>query len=163
MQARVSDVLRIVSEEIEVYRDLVEHARRKTALLVHGRLESIIESNKVEETFGIKLRILETEMERLCAELSEVFKISQEDFTLLKLADAVEPSVAEEIRRQIRVFKNLIEQLRSINRRNLKLAENSMHYSRGLLDFLANATSSYQRTGLFRPIHPARSSISHQA
>ena len=163
MQNRISDLLRVVREEIELYRDLIEHVRRKTAVLVQGDVEAILESNKIEETFNIKLRILEVEMARLCADLSQTFKIPREEFSLLKLADGVEQSVASEIRLHTSLFKNLIEQLRSVNRRNMKLAESSIHYSQGLLDFLSNATSSYQKSGLFRPFPATQSMISRQA
>ncbi len=162
MESRVSDILRIVREEIDLYRDLIEHARRKTALLVQGRLEAILESNKVEETFNIKLRILETEMARLCSDLCKALKIPREGFTLLKLADGVEQRVAAEIKSQTNLFKNLVDQLKSVNQRNLRLVESSIHYSRGLLDLISNATSSYQKTGLFRPF-PAIQTFSHQA
>ena len=163
MEGRVSDLLRIVREEIDVYRDLIEHARRKTALLVQGRVDAILESNKIDETFNIKLRILESEMARLCSDLCSVFRIPREEFTLLKLADGVEQSVAAEIKSQTNLFKNLFDQLKSVNQRNMKLVENSIHYSKGLLDLLCNATSSYQKSGLFRP-HPAsHTTFSHQA
>jgi hypothetical protein len=163
MEKIVSDLLSIVREEIGVYRDLIEHARRKTALLVHGRMEAILESNKTEETFNIKLRILENEMMRICLELSRACKIPREEFTLLKLADGVEQSVAAEIRSQTNLFKNLVDQLKSVNQRNMKLVECSIHYSKGLLDFIANATSPYQGTGLFKPFSAIHSTISHQA
>jgi len=77
MESRISDLLRIVREEIAIYRDLIEHARHKTALLVQGRVDALLESNKTEETFNIKLRILETEMSRLCVDLCGALKISR--------------------------------------------------------------------------------------
>ncbi len=163
MESRLSDLLRIVREEIDIYRDLIEHARRKTALLVQGRLDAILESNKIEETFNIKLRILETEMARLCCDLCNAFRIPREEFTLLKLADGVEQPVAAEIKSQTNLFRNLIAQLKSVNQRNMRLVENSIHYSRGLLDFVSNATSSYQKTGLFKPYPAIPRTISHQA
>jgi hypothetical protein len=163
MEQPLSDLLGIVSEEIALYRELIEHARRKTALLVQGRLEPLLECNKVEETFNIQLRILENEMARLCRELCQAFKIPREEFTLLKLADGVEQSVAAEIKSQTSLFKNLIEQLKAVNQRNMKLVESSLKYSRGLLDFLAGATSSYQGSGLLKPIPAIQTTLSRRA
>ncbi len=163
MENWISDLLRVVGEEIAVYRDLIEHARRKTALLVQGHLDAILESNKIEETYNIKLRILETEMARLCSDLCRSLRIPREEFTLLKLADGVEQSVASEIKSQTNLFKNLIGQLKSVNQRNRRLIENSIHYSKGLLDFLSNATSSYQGTGLFKTNPAIQTTFSHQA
>jgi hypothetical protein len=152
MENHISDLLGIIREEINLYRDLIEHARRKTALLAQGRVEAILESNKAEEAYNIKLRMLENEMVRLCSELSQAFRIPREEFTLMKLADRLEQSLALEIRSQTTLFRNIVKQLKSVTQRNMRLIERSLHYSRGLLDLVYNATSSYQRTGLFRPV-----------
>ncbi len=130
---------------------------------MQGRLEPLVESNKVDETFNIKLRILESEMERLCDDVCRTFHIPREDFTLLKLADGLERSVAAEIKSLSGLFKNLVEQLKSVNQRNIRLVESSIRYSRGLLDFFAGATTSYQGTGLLRPISAGQSTISRRA
>ena len=163
MERWISDILRIVREEIAIYRDLVEHARRKTALLVRGQVDEILESNKIEETFNIKLRILENEMVRLCSDLCKALKIPREEFTLLKLADGVEQPLAAEIKFQTNLFRHIIDQLKSVNQRNRRLVESSIHYSRGLLDFLSNFTTSYQETGLFKPYAAVQTTFSHQA
>ena len=130
MESRVSELLGLIREEISLYRDLIEHARRKTALLVQGSVQAILESNKVEETFNIKLRMLEDEVRRLCLELCQAFRLPREEFTLLKLAEGFEKPVAEEIKSQTSLFRNLIEQLKSVNQRNMKLIESSVRYSR---------------------------------
>jgi hypothetical protein len=163
MERWIPDILRIVREEIAIYRDLVEHARQKTALLVQGRADAILESNKVEETFNIKLRILENEMVRLCFDLCAALKVPREEFTLLKLADRVEQSVAMEIKSQTNLFKLLVDQLKSVNQRNMRLVENSLNYSKGLLDFLSNVSTSYEETGLFKPYPAIQTTLSHRA
>jgi hypothetical protein len=45
----------------------------------------------------------------------------------------------------------------------MKLVESSLSYSRGLMDFISNATSSYQSTGEFNPYAAAQTSISSKA
>jgi hypothetical protein len=163
METRISELLKLIREEISLYRDLIEHSRRKTALLVQGSVTALLESNKAEETFNIKLRMLEEEMRRLCLEFAQTLSVPREEFTLLKLAEGFEPPVAQEIRSLTNLFRNLVDQLKSVNQRNMRLVESSMRYSRGLLDFLANATSSYQMTGMFRPFPAVQTTISHRA
>ncbi|MBZ5495454.1 MAG: flagellar protein FlgN [Acidobacteriia bacterium] len=163
MEEQIAALMNIVREEIALYRDLIDHARRKTALLVRGPLEAILESNKIDETFNVKLRLLENEVARLCQQLCQALHIAREEFTLLKLADGVEQSVAAEIRSQSTLFKHMVDQLKSVNQRNRKLVENSLHYSHGLLDFISNATSSYQSTGLFKPYSAVANTISDKA
>jgi hypothetical protein len=163
MSDQISELLGIVRDEICLYRDLIEHARRKTALLVQGRVEAILESNKSEEAFNAGLRTLEAEMVRLCGDLGRAFKIPREEFTLMKLAESVEQSFALEIKSQAALFRNIVKQLKSVNQRNRRLIERSVHYSEGLLALIANATGSYQPTGLFEPIPNTQPTFSQRA
>jgi hypothetical protein len=163
MDDMISDLLGIVSEEIKIYRNLIEHTRRKTALLVQGRVEAILESNKVEEAFNLKLRDLENEMVRLCHDLSELFRIPLEEFNLLRFADNLEQPLAQQIRSQTALFGNLVRQLKSVTQRNVRLIEKSLQYSRGLLDLISNVKGSYQQTGLFRAVPSVQSTFSQRA
>ena len=163
MDELVSAVLRIVKEEIGLYRELTTHARAKTALLVRGRLDAILESNKVDETFNLKLRMLEDEMSRLTIQICRALQIPREEFTLLRLAERSDPSTAEEIRSLATLFRNLVSQLKKVNQRNMRLIESSLHISRGLIDFISNATSSSQASGLLKPSSGSRSTISSRA
>jgi len=163
MESRLKDLLNVVAEEIGVYRDLIEHARRKTALLVQGSLDAILQSNREDETFNTRLRTLESEIVRLCEGLSAEFRIPREEFTLLRLADGLEDPFAAEIKSQTSLFRNLVHQLEIVNQRNMRLIESSVRYSRGLLDFLANATTSYQQSGMFRPVPVLSTTLSRQA
>ena len=159
----ISDLLGIVREEIVLYRDLVEHAKRKTALLAQGSVEAILESDKIEEAFNSRLQVLEKEMNRLCHDLSRSFRISREEFTLMKLADNLEPSLAREIKSQTAIFRNIVEQLKSIRQRNMRLIEKSLYYSRGLLALISNASGSYRQNGLFEQIPSIRPTFSQRA
>jgi hypothetical protein len=163
MNDPISDLLGVIREEISLYRDLVEHVRRKTALLVNGSIEAILESNKVEETCNSRLQVLEAEMKRLCFDLSHAFRIPREEFTLMKLADNLEQSLATEIRSQATLFRNIVKQLKSISQRNAQLIEKSIHYSRGLLALIANASGSYHPDGLFGQVPTIRPTYSQRA
>jgi hypothetical protein len=163
MDDRISDLLGIIRDEISLYRDLIEHARRKTAVLVQGRVEAILESNQIEETFNIKLRTLETRMKGLCQDLSKSFRIPREEFTLMKLADNIEESFAQEIRTQTTLFRNMVNQLKSVTQRNMRLIEKSLHYSRGLLACISCVSGSYKHTGLFESIPSIQPTFSQRA
>jgi hypothetical protein len=163
MDELIPAIVKVVREEIDLYRELITHAREKTALLVGGRLGAILESNKIDETFNLKLRVLENEMARLTCQICQKLQISKEEFTLLRLAEGTDPSVADEIRSLTTLFRNLVDQLKKVNQRNTKLIESSLHFSRGLIDFISNATSSYQSTGFLKPFSANRSTISSRA
>jgi hypothetical protein len=163
MDDRISDLLRIIRDEISLYRELVEHARNKTAWLVQGRVEAILESNRIEETFNGRLRALESEMIRICRELSRSFRIPPEEFTLMKLSENLEQSLALEIRNQTTLFRNIVKQLKSISQRNRRLVEKSLHYSRGLLALISNMRGSYQQTGLFESVPSVPPTFSQRA
>ncbi|MBN2319511.1 MAG: flagellar export chaperone FlgN [Acidobacteria bacterium] len=162
MDERISDLLGILKEEINLYRDIIEHAREKTALLAQGRVEAIQESNKVEGTFNIKMRFLENEMKRLCSEICQTAGIAREEFTLKKLAENLEQPAAGELKSQTELLGNIVMQLKAVSRRNMQLIEKSVKYSQGLLGLVSNATSPYQRTGLFRSIPAVQPTFSHR-
>jgi hypothetical protein len=163
MDEQIAALMNVVRREIAVYRDLIEHARRKTAILVRGSLEAILESNRIDEAFNLRLRALEKEMARLCQGLCQTLHITLDDFTLWRLAEGLDQSAAAEIRSQSNLFRHLVEQLKSINQRNRRLAERSVHFSQGLLDFIANATGSYQRSGMLRPYVAVSGTVSSKA
>jgi len=163
MDELIAAMVKVVRDEVDIYRALIFHAREKTSLLVRGRLAAILESNKIDESFNLKLRLLEDEMARLTARACQGLQIPREEFTLLKLAESAEPTVAEEIRSLATLFKNLVDQLKKVNQRNMRLIESSLHFSRGLIDFISGATSSYQKTGLLKPYSVVRGSISSRA
>jgi hypothetical protein len=159
----ISDLLGIIREETSLYRDFLENARRKTSLLVQGSVEAILENNQAEETLSARLRELELEMARRCNDLSRAFRIPREEVTLMKLAESLEPSLALEIRAQTALLRDLIKQLKSISRRNLRLIEKSVHYAQGLLALIANASGSYRPNGLFEQIPSIQPTFSQQA
>jgi hypothetical protein len=163
MDDRISDLLKIVQEEINLYRDLIEQERRKTALLTQGCVEAILESNRIDEMHNAKLRALEMEMISLCQDLCRSFQIPREEFTLMKLANCLDPSLALEIKTQTTLFRNIVKQLKSVSRHNIKLMEKSIHYSRGLLALISNALGSYRHTGLFDPIPSVQPTYSRRA
>ena len=80
MTQELSAFLKIVQEEIDLYRELIAHARKKTSLLVRGHLGAILESNKIDETFSVKLRMLEDELARLSVQICQKFQIKREEF-----------------------------------------------------------------------------------
>lgn len=163
MDDRISDLLGMVREEIALYRDIVEHARRKTALLVQGRVEAILESNKIEETFHLQFRALETQRSRLCEDLSQAFRIPREEFALIKLAEHLQQPLALEIRTQIVHLRNIAQQLKSVSNRNRKLIEKSLLYSKGMLAHISNASGSYQQSGMFETIPSIPPAFSQRA
>ena len=162
MDERISDLLGIIGKEIDLYRDLIDHAREKTALLSQGRLDDIVENSKVEETFNIKLCFLENEMKRLCSEICQIQGIAREEFTLMNLAENLEQPASLELKSLTTLLRNLVKQLKNVSQRNLRLIEKSIEYSQGLLGLISNATSPYQRTGLFRSIPAVQPTFSHR-
>ncbi len=163
MNETVRDLIEIVRKEIDLYRELIEHSRSKTRLLMNGSLDAVLESNKAEDTYSIKLRLLEEEFARISLDLCERIGISRKEFSLSRLARALEPPLALEIRSQSKVFLGLVRRLQTANQRNQKLIESSLDYSRGWLDFISNATSSYQGTGLLRPHKLVQTTLSRHA
>lgn len=163
MDERILNLLSIIRDEINLYRDLIEHARHKTAVLVRGSVEAILECNRIEKGFNIKLRSLEKEMSGLCRDLSRSFRIPHEEFTLGKFADKLEQSLALEIKSQTTLFGNMVNQLKAVSQRNMRLIEKSLHYSRGLLAFVSNVSDPRQKSRFFGQIPTNHTTFSQRA
>jgi flagellar biosynthesis/type III secretory pathway chaperone len=149
MHDRISELLGIVREEIEITRDLLENARQKTKLLIDGRVEAILEANKTDETLSHTLQFLERRLVRLGQELVPSSGITRETFTLTQLADLLGNPLAREIRNQAAILRNIMTHLQSINERNMRLIDSSLNYSKGMLALLSNASGSYKKSGSF--------------
>lgn len=137
MDERILSLLDIIREEIRIYRDLVEHVRRKTVLLATGRIEAVLEFAEAEAGFNSRLRALENQMVNLCQELSRALEIPCAEFSLQRLAETVEKSLAQEIRSQVVLFRNIVGQLKAVSQRNMRLLERSLG-SRGPGSFPAD-------------------------
>jgi hypothetical protein len=163
MEDRISDLLGIVREEIQLYRDLVEHAREKTSLLVQGRVDAILESNKIGEELLFQLQGMEMKRVSLCNDFILAFGIPREEFTLNKLAERLELPHALEIRTQIKLFQNVAKQLKNIGMRNQKLTDQALNYSKGMMMVIANASGAYQSSGVFEKIPAIMPTFSQRA
>jgi hypothetical protein len=163
MDIRISDLLEIIQEEVRLYRELIEHTQRKSNILVQGCVETILESNRVDEMYHAKIRALENKRLRLCQDLSRSLRIPPEEATLMKLTDYLEPSFALEVRTQATLLRDAVMQLKALNRRNRKLVERIGRYSQGLLSLFYNAMSSYRQTGQFEPTVFIRPTYSRSA
>ena len=100
----------------------------------------------------------------VAAEAGDTVQRIQEEVRALDvaLAEKVEQSAAVEIESQVNLFRSLFDQLKRTNQRNRRLIESSARYSRGLADYIANATGSYQGTGLLRPLDAVQATISRR-
>jgi len=126
MDERICRLFGIIGQEILLYRNLTQHARRKTALFFKGKAGEIREYQKIEAGFNCRLRNLENELKYLTGDLGKTLGIPAEEFTLLKLADHLEQSIAREIRRRVLLFFGIVQQLRSLNRRHVRLMKGTL-------------------------------------
>jgi hypothetical protein len=163
MEDQISDLLGIVRDEIQLYCDLVEHARKKTSLLVQGRADAILESNKIDETFCFQLRGMEMKRARLCDDLIKAFGIPREEFTIAKLAEHLAPPHASEIRTKIKLLQNEVKKLKLVGMLNRKLTEQALNYSKGMMALIANASGAYQPSGVFEKIPAIQPTFSQRA
>jgi hypothetical protein len=162
MTDQISELLRMLRQESELCLELIEQEKRKTSMLIKGDLEAIIESNGIEEDLNSKLRGIGQMMSKACCDLSAAYGMAPEEVTLMKLAVVVDPSSASKIRVHSTEFKNLLKQLKEINRRNKQLIERSANCIQGLLTLISNASGSYQPTGTFNAVCAAHPTFSRQ-
>jgi uncharacterized HAD superfamily protein len=163
MEKDLLQLIRIIREELDLYKNLVEKLRKKTDIIVEGNMSEIIKSTGEEEAVVLKIRMLENELITLCGSIATQLGIPFEGFTLSGLADKVAHGFAHQLRVFSDAFSELISEIRKANRRNMILLNNYFHYANVMTSMIYDATTSYENSGILSPLKPAASSISQQA
>ena len=155
MSEKIPELLGIMRDEIRCYHSLLECEQNKTALLAGGRVEELLECNKIEEESVVRLQELEVKRLRVCEKLCEELQIPRDDFTLARLADYFDtPSELDE---SALLLRSVIQSVQVVGARNRDLIEKPLRYVEGMLTIFSNAAGPYQPNGTFKAeaaVHP---------
>jgi len=147
MNEQISELLGILRDEIRFYHDLLESERLKNTLLADGRVEELMECNKIEEDNVTYLKELEAKRLRLCQKLCKELGIPQEEFTLARLAEFRE--IPHELDESAALLRDLVQRVQAVGARNRDMIEKPLRYAEGLLTIFSNAAGPYQQDGTF--------------
>jgi hypothetical protein len=147
MNEQIPELLGILRDEIRFYHNLLECEQRKTSLLAGGHVEELMECNKTEEESVVRLQELEAKRLRLCEKFCEELGIPREEFTLTRLAEALDSP--HELNESATLLRNIVQSVQVIGARNRDLIEMPLRYAEGMLTIFSNAAGPYQPNGTF--------------
>ena len=164
MDERISELLKIIQDEIVVCQKLLEHEREKTLQLSHIRGEDLLECNRSEEDDLVHLQKLEAKRSRLCVDLMKAFRIPHIEFTMKNLAEHVEDiRSSRELHDAAALLGDILQRLTNIGSRNQRLNDRTQQYAEGMLMIFANTASLYHPNGIFETAASVRPTFSQNA
>ncbi len=134
-------IKKILGEQIETYRTLLEVLQQERACLVHFNPEGVETLAKGKDTIMLKLRLLEEERIRLVQAFAHEQGITEE-MTLKKLSDVTGDADYSKLRSQM---LSLIQAISEFNEFNKILIERSVNFVRRSLAFLDSIGLSADR------------------
>ena len=147
MNEQIPELLEVMRGEICSYQDLLECEQRKTALLAEGRVEELIECNKVGDDCVARIQEQEIKRLRICDKLCGELRIPREDFTLARLTELFDKP--RELDESAELLRGAAQSVQAVGARNRSLIDRSLRYAEGMLAIFSNAAGPYQPNGTF--------------
>lgn len=145
----LSKLLEILEGQKQVYRDLLDISKNKTDIIVEGKVQELENITKVEQTLILKMRDLESQLEKHVKNLIDELSIKEKNVTisvLLSYLQGEDKKKLEELR--VSIF-NVINELEHVNQLNSKLIQNSLQYINFSINLYTNV--NVDGSGSYRP------------
>ncbi len=124
--ASVDGIIKILSEQAQSYKRLLEVLREERVSLLDFNAEGVEELSKEKDTLVLRLRLLEEERIRLMSDFSD------SNISLLKLSEITGNDSIKDIRLELISLLQSIEELNELNR---FLIDRSLNYIRNTRNF----------------------------
>jgi len=125
----IGAIIKILSEQVEGYKMLVELLKRERACLLDFDAEGVEELSKEKDTLVLRLRLLEEERVRLMSEFSD------SDMSLQRLWELTGNDAIQDIRSKLTSLLQSIEELNELNR---ILIDRSLSYIKNTRNFFSS-------------------------
>lgn len=149
MELILEDLVEILEEESKTYSQLLQIARKKKEIIVHGKVNDLEKLVKVEQACIIHVGKLENRREDAINEVCRELGVSAEDITISGLSEKVGKESSKKLEKNRQEILNTVKELKSENEINSKLIKNSLEYIDFSLNLMANLNSdgSYLKSG----------------
>ena len=135
LQTELSGVL---SAELDQYRDLLGLLEAQRKHFTSGNIKAFEENSRQQGTVVLKIKTFEEARKSIVRSISELLKISPEDFTLTQLAALVDEPYSSQCILYQREILAIIADLESIRESNAYLVQHALHYVSGVLKTFAS-------------------------
>jgi flagellar biosynthesis/type III secretory pathway chaperone len=164
MDAILDQLLRVLNQEIELYRLMLAVIDKEKDAVIRSSLEPLTEAGVEKENILKKLRTVEEQRSLLVRRLSEVLGYPVRDLTLSMITQNVDEPFAGRLKQVSTDLSTLLDTLRDANHRNQRLFEHSLELLRGSFNLLSDLKASntvYYRTGNIQSTKPTGQWVSN--
>lgn len=155
MQSFVSELIRILQEEVGSLHKLLELVDEEQETLVRNDAEGLASNVARQEALLGEAEALERRRLEVTEALSRHLRVAPEELTISRLMDLVEEAHSAEIRKLQHTLLDAYQKIEEANRDNELLIRQSMEYITRTLDVLTaypTRERTYERSGHVREV-----------
>lgn len=146
MQEHLTELMSVLTEEKNIYDELLEISKNKKNIIVEGNVNELEKITKTEQSIMIELSKLEDRREDNIQRIADIIGIEPQNLTISKLAEHVDHETGKKLRDMRDTIMKVLKELKDLNALNSKLINSSMEYiefSLGLLTSAVEADNNY--------------------
>ena len=134
----------ILEKEAEVYSGFLDLSKRKTEVIINGKVTELENITKSEQVLVDRVGELEGIREQVVSEIASDTNSEPSCLTISSIIDGLDAVRAEKLKKTRDNIIYTVEEIRKINRLNKALIDNSLEYA----DFSINLMSSASNRGV---------------
>jgi len=142
---KLADVL---EKEVLLYSEFLEVSKRKTDIIINGKVTELEDAIKIEQSFSIRMQKLETEREQVIQEIAAKLGIKPSELTVTWIAENNSELMGirrlKSSRKSIMAF---VDEIKKVNEINSKLINNSLEYINFSVNLITSADNSGSKYG----------------
>ena len=141
MDALLTELLGLLTREIELHRGLLSLLQKEKEFLVDLSTEELLENNKKKETSTLQIKMLEESRSSLITRLAQHCAVPAPELTLSKLVFLIEEPYRSALEGARSKLVSLLGSIQEVNRLNCLLVRDSLHYAQQSLNVLYRSSS----------------------
>jgi flagellar biosynthesis/type III secretory pathway chaperone len=151
----VNELTKALKKESGIYRDLLDIAKKKTNIIVEGKVQELETVTRLEQQLVGRTAGIEESREETAGKIAEELGLSSEEITLTMLSEHLEDEQAQELEKQRTQITDILSELKKTNQLNARLIKNSLDYIDFSINLLTDSgagddAGSYGSTGEVR-------------
>lgn len=139
----IDKLLNILNAELVIYMDVLQLSKKKTDILIEGKVSELENIVKLEQTYVLNVGRLENEREKLIKEIANSSDLDAEKLNISDLVKKVDSTRVEKLTNIQSKITNVIDEIKNLNEMNSQLIKNSLEY----INFSINLFSEASTTG----------------
>ncbi|MGE3683462.1 MAG: flagellar protein FlgN [Bdellovibrionales bacterium] len=146
----VGNLVRVLEEQIKVYRHLLDIVRKEKDILVSANLDELNENNRSKEAMLLKVRGLEAQRLKAAVELAQALNMNGDQPRLLDMARSLPGEFGEKLRNIHSVLELLLRRVQEYNKQNEALVQSALNNITGAMNAIKGTLQekpTYQKKG----------------